>query len=149
MSKYRFDRVGMNIRPTETNAFVANKQLDRFSPIRRQINFGLYKQLLGDDVKTFSSHRDETTVPIDINFGFPILVDNRNQVANHLMSKGVECRPLIAGCLAEHPFAKHLNHNRLVNSKTVHHYGMYLPNHNEMGFDEIKYITDLIKESLN
>lgn len=70
-------------------------------------------------------------------------MENRLEVYQKFKSIGIETRPLVAGNIGRQPFCiKEYSESILKNADVVHNYGIYLPNHHELCFNEIKYVVD-------
>ncbi len=61
----------------------------------------------------------------------------------------VECRPLICGSMNEQPFwYEKYGKEYLPNSQKVHEKGLYLPNHHDITEEEVKFICDILNNSI-
>ncbi len=142
-SKFSFFYSGFNIRPTEINAFLGISQLKKIYKIVkiRNRNFNLYKKELNN---YYSVRCDTENLS---SFGYATLVKNRDEVYKHLLSKNIECRPVISGNIAKQPFWKnmHKKHN-LPNANLIHQNGIYLPNHANQKVNDIKFICKEFKK---
>ncbi|OHE73896.1 MAG: aminotransferase DegT [Verrucomicrobia bacterium GWC2_42_7] len=140
---YTFYYSGFNLRSTDLNAFIGLSQLkkiDEYAKIR-QGNWKCYSEHLKD----FWSQTSESDFVS--HFAYGILVENRLEVYKHLISKGIECRPLICGNIGQHPFwVKKYGPTNLPMANIVHEFGLYLPNHARLTPEEIKYISDELKK---
>lgn len=143
--QFTFYIPGFNVRGTDLQATIGIEQLkklDHLAKIRNE-NFYHYENNMPDSVK-FDIEKNGFIC----NFGYPIVVDNRDKMAKYLTANGVECRPLISGAMSRQPmwtqFAPNSEHDGQMDYITD--LGMYLPNHHGMGEKEIKYICNLIKK---
>ena len=60
----------------------------------------------------------------------------------NIYQKKIECRPIIAGNISNQLFWKKLGRKqKFPNSELIHNYGLYLPNHANLGKKEITYIS--------
>lgn len=137
---YTFYHPGFNLRATDLQAFIGQSQVKKLPGIVsiRQQNFELYAGLLDG---YFQQTSDANVLSA---FAYGTLVENPLEVSKFLAKHGVECRPLICGNIARHPFwEKTPNDINLVNANIVHDFGMYLPIHANMGADEINYVAEL------
>ena len=113
--------------------------MDKISKIREE-NFFKYKELLND----FFVQKSKTH-PIS-SFAFGTLIKNRIDVYKKLKKNGIETRPLICGNIGRHPFwLNKFKNPKLKNADIVHDYGIYLPNHQNIDANKIKYIADNFK----
>lgn len=159
---YTFYRPGFNIRNTEIGAFLGLNQLEKLPAIvkKRFNNFQYYCKnihawiqqetredyLLREYIPLY-----ETSINTDVlvsSFAFPLIHRNRDKIVEALNAGGVECRPLIAGNIAQHPIADRyeiLNRNDSRNLNLVHNFGFYLPNHTGITTKDIDYMLNIIK----
>lgn len=136
---YTFYHAGYNLRSTDLQAFLGRSQLRKLDDIveRRRINFDLYRKALPD----FFCQSGDTDVLSS--FAYGTLIENRLETYKHISSLGIECRPLICGNIARHPFW--LNSNPMIvlpNADKVHEYGLYLPNHHNLGETDIARVAE-------
>ena len=83
------------------------------------------------------------------NFCFPIVHDDRDEIARSLIEAGVECRPLIAGSMGTQPmYTKRYGALELKNASRIDSYGMYVPNNQSFSEPDIEKICDVISVSL-
>lgn len=125
-SLYTFFWPGFNFRSTDLKAFIGRGQISRLPEIVkiREENFWTYADLLGD------YWRQSSDSSVISSFAYGTAVGNRSDTANYLLDSGIECRPLICGNIARHPFwAKAAPIPALPVADFIHDFGMYLPNH--------------------
>lgn len=102
--KYTFHDQGFNLRPTEVAAAIGLVQLGKLDAMnaQRSQNFHEFERKLRKH-----PHVSLPTVPEGVKpswFGVPMFVDqNRDGLAKHLESCGVETRPILAGNLKNQP----------------------------------------------
>lgn len=144
-SLYTFFYPGMNVRSTDLQAFIGLKMLDKldtYSDIRNA-NFKTYKE----NVKRNWLDIKEREGDFISNFAYPVVSTNRNEMVKQLKELGVETRPLIAGSISKQPFyVKKYGSVVMDNADFIHKYGFYLPNHQNLNYDDIIKITDIINE---
>ena len=142
-SLYTFYYSGLNIRSTDFNAELGLNQIKKINQIsiKRHKNFNFYKSLLNN----FWSQKSDLT--LTSSFGYATFVKNRLEVFRYLKSKNIQSRPLICGNMNRQPFVKKKNLNRisLKNSEFVDKYGLYLPNHANLNFQDIDFICKIFK----
>ncbi|MEK1903418.1 MAG: DegT/DnrJ/EryC1/StrS family aminotransferase [Rhizobium sp.] len=136
---YTFYHAGYNLRSTDLQAFLGRSQLKKLDQIveRRRINFDLYRKALPD----FFSQSGDTEVLSS--FAYGTFIENRLETYKHINALDIECRPLICGNIARHPFWLR-DHPRLAlpNADKVHDYGIYLPNHHNLNEADIARVAD-------
>jgi CDP-6-deoxy-D-xylo-4-hexulose-3-dehydrase len=145
-SLYTFYYPGFNFRATDLQAFIGLSQLEKADKIikTRERNFNYYNKYISCKWKpnTFLNE-------IVSNFAYPVIHKRKNEIVNKLIEAGVEVRPLICGSMLEQPFIKNnydLRYADCKNAAMIHHYGFYLPNHIDIGKEEIKFICDIINK---
>ena len=105
-------------------------------------NFERYKENLH---KYFCQHSD--TDPLS-SFAYGTLIKNREEVYLALKKNQIECRPLICGNIARHPFwEKREGVEQLINANKIHDYGIYLPNHNNLTLKDIDRVCEVFSKS--
>jgi CDP-6-deoxy-D-xylo-4-hexulose-3-dehydrase len=82
-------------------------------------------------------------------FGFSMLLENRNLVADILHKNEIECRPIVAGNFTKNPVIKHLNceFTEDQNARFVDKHGLFVGNSHCNLFREIDYLFDTIKDA--
>ena len=142
-SLFTFYYSGFNIRSSDLNAklgITQLKKLDRISSQRHK-NFKYYKK------KLHNFWKQESDLSIVSSFGYATFVKNRIKVFKHLKKKKIESRPLICGNMGQQPFLEKICFNKkdLVNAKFVNEFGIYLPNHANINFKDIDFISKEFK----
>lgn len=148
-SRYTFYDLGYNLRPTEINGFLGNKQLDYLDEIidKREKNFlkfsKIYKNSKYYSLKT--KHLDKIS-----NFAVPIICKDQN-TRDELIKKvngKIEIRPIVGGNMVNQPFfSKYINDDfgkTNINANLIHQNGFYFGNNPELTQKEIKLIIDLL-----
>jgi len=143
-SFFTFYYSGLNIRSTDLNARLGIEQLKKIDKISkiRHLNFARYKNQLPN----FWSQK--SGLDLISSFGYATFVKNRLEVYKFLKSKKIQTRPLICGNMGQQPFLKKrsFSNKDLVNSKYVDKYGIYLPNHANLKFNDIDYVSKVFKK---
>jgi CDP-6-deoxy-D-xylo-4-hexulose-3-dehydrase len=142
---YTFYYPGFNLRATDVQAFLGINQLKTLKEknIKRHKNFLIYDSLIENDYwkikyKNFVS-----------NFAYPIIHPKKNLIAYNLQKENVECRPLICGSMSRQPFYyKQFGMQTFPFSDTIHDFGLYLPNNPDMSEEEIKYISNIVNNTI-
>ena len=140
---YTFYYAGYNFRSTDLNAFLGIEQLkkiDKISKVRNN-NFNIYKKNLD---KFWSQSSLSNFIS---SFAYGTLVENRNEVYQHLKKFNIETRPLICGNIGRHPFwIKKYGKKNLKNANIIHDYGLYLPNNLNLRTEDVIFICNKFKE---
>ena len=156
--RFLFITSGYNLRPTEIQgAFGIHqiRKLDGFIDLRRRNATYWNKKL--------SSYSDLLILPEEhvgtkhVYFGYPLTIRSeapftREQLVNHLESKLVETRPVMAGNMAEQPVMKHVQHREsgpLTNSQMIMRQSFFFGNHVGIRSAEREYIADAAVEFLD
>src|SRR3989338_5809174 len=148
-SRYTFYDLGYNLRPTEINGFIGNKQLSYIDEIiqKRSENFLKIAEVI---------YSSELLHPINYkhidlasNFAVPIICTSKD-ILQRLVErcKGtLEIRPIVGGNITQQPFFnKYMNHQDTKlckNAKLIHEQGFYFGNNPELTDGEIKEITTM------
>ena len=143
---YTFYYPGFNLRSTDLQAFIGRSQLHKIDEIIdiREQNFQLYNQAL-PEYFTQESKTERLS-----SFAYGTYIENRLDVYESLKKKDIECRPLICGNIARHPFWMNMyGASDLQNADKVHDYGIYLPNHHNLSGNDVAYITEAFSEIAN
>lgn len=155
--RFVFWDVGFNLRPTEISASLGITQLSKIDNyIRtRNRNFDLYQSLLdplADRIQMQVLEDDAKSVRSNFAFGFYIRDTDRHprrDLFEHLRERGVECRPLVAGNIARHPFYDlYCEPPRvaLPVSDAIHRGGLYVPNNQSMDEADVEYVASCVRE---
>jgi CDP-6-deoxy-D-xylo-4-hexulose-3-dehydrase len=144
---YNFYLPGMNLRSTDLQAYIglrAIDKLDNFSKIRNE-NFNYYvSNIKNNDLDLHNNPSNFIS-----NFAMPILSKNRNSIVETLIKNNIECRPLIAGNLANKPFwYENFPKPTLKNCELLDAYGFYIPNHQDLTTNDLNKIIQIINNEL-
>ncbi|MBO1323975.1 DegT/DnrJ/EryC1/StrS family aminotransferase [Acetobacter sp. TBRC 12305] len=137
---YTFYHAGFNFRSTDLQAYLGRSQLKKLDVIvkKRSENYKLYKNFLGDYFFQTSN------TPVLSSFAYGTLIENRLETYKHLAAHGIECRPLICGNIARHPFwLKDHPKQSLPHADVIHDYGIYLPNHYNLSEADIARVAEV------
>ncbi|MEP0191871.1 MAG: DegT/DnrJ/EryC1/StrS family aminotransferase [Erythrobacter sp.] len=139
---YTFYHAGFNLRSTDLQAFIGRGQiakLDEIGSIRAR-NFDIYSDLLTEFFQQKSASEFLSS------FAYGTLVENRLEVFEALKAQKIECRPLICGNIARHPFwLREYGVKSLLNADVVHDFGIYLPNHHNLTEDDVVRVADVFR----
>jgi CDP-6-deoxy-D-xylo-4-hexulose-3-dehydrase len=142
---YTFYYPGFNLRATDVQAFLGINQLKTLKEknIKRYKNFLLYDSLIKNNFWKIK-YTDFVS-----NFAYPIIHPKKNLIVDNLQKGNVECRPLICGSMSRQPFYyKQFGLQTFQFSDTIHDFGLYLPNNPDMSENEIKYISNIVNDSI-
>lgn len=148
-AKYTFYDLGYNLRPTEINGFLGNRQIEYWDEIvgKRQQNFIFLHQ---------SIVANKNLIPLRFghmgiisSFAIPIIIRDLSLVAsykNKFAGAEVEIRPMIAGNMARQPFYRKYvgNPGNQPNAEYIHQHSFYFGNNPELTDEEIQYLSSLI-----
>lgn len=144
---YTFYYPGFNLRATDLQAFLGLGQLKKLDSIvtNRNNNYLRYKKEIKNDY--WDIHEPEGSFVS--NFSFPIITENISKLVEELEKNEIECRPLICGSINEHPFwYERYGKQNLPISKTIHEYGLYIPNNHQMTEEEINKVIKIVNENI-
>ena len=144
-SFYKFYYQGFNIRSSDLNAKLGINQLKKIDLISktRYKNYLIYKKLLPNFWHQKSKSKFISS------FGYSTFIKNREEVYKILLRNNIESRPIICGNIAKQPFMKNKFINKkdkFINANFVDSYGIYLPNHKNLSFKEIKYVSNCLNK---
>lgn len=143
---YTFFVSGMNLRSTDLQAFLgirAIDKLDNYSSVRNK-NFHIYKEKIKNNMLEIEQRSSDFVS----NFAYPVVSKNKNKIIEALQKNQIECRPLIAGNMANKPFWKERYSEPLdlENADLIDQYGFYVPNHQDLTESEINFICNIINK---
>lgn len=143
---YTFYIPGFNVRNTEIGAFLGLRQLDKVREfiLQRKVNADIFYETL------INPSYFPTALPT---FALPYLCKtpgHRNKLVERLKAEEIECRPLIAGNMANQPmYYKNCKPVTLPNANVVQTTGLYLPNHQGISGDDITRMALIVNEIEN
>lgn len=138
---YTFYRPGLNFRSTDFQAFIGRGQLKTMPEVaeKRQWLHEEYASRLGG----FWSLRSESTLLSA--FAYGLAVEDRESLGLTLADLGIECRPLICGNIARHPFWYRENEIPVLPvADLVHQSGIYLPIHHLLEECDVTRVADAV-----
>jgi len=149
-SPFTFVEPGFNLRPTDLQAFIGLRQIDKMEWLieRRGANHAAYLKNLGSE---FAVQRPPVNSKIcSIHFGMLAATsDERRRIVTALAENGIETRIFSAGNLGRHPFwSKEYGEFRAPMADRIHERGLFLPNHPSLTHDEIDFISGVVLGSL-
>jgi CDP-6-deoxy-D-xylo-4-hexulose-3-dehydrase len=140
---YNFYLPGMNLRSTDLQAYIGLRAIDKLDNFiqTRNSNFNYYISHIKNNELNLYIDADNFIS----NFAMPILSKNRDSIVENLIKNNIECRPLIAGNLANKPFwYENFTKPELKNCELLDQYGFYIPNHQDLTIDNLNKITKII-----
>lgn len=147
---YTFYYPGFNLRSTDLQAFIGLRQLQRLDVIVQKRNdiFKYYHARIQNDFWKIQDYKHAFVS----NFAYPLVLPEHKfeKTVKALQENGIEIRPLVCGSIAEQPFWKksqfgHRTDKYLFSfSRTVHNYGLYLPNNPRITKENVRFICDII-----
>lgn len=147
-SLYTFFYPGFNVRSTDLQAFIGLRQINKLDnyKIKRNTNYKLYKKYIINN----KLNLEERSNDFISNFTYPVIADNRSSIVSKLQKNNVEVRPLIAGAMHKNPFVKKYitkEHDKsFPNCELVDTQGFYIPNHQDITEEDIKFIASIVNE---
>ena len=152
---FKFVLPGYNLRPLEFSGAIGQEQLmklDGFVQERRN-NAEIFNKL----ISKIHGIRIQKEIGESSYFGFSIILDenigiSRDTVVSKLISKGIECRPIVTGNFTKNPTIKYFNytiHNNLINADNADKNGFFIGNHHYNLEKEIEYFANVLNEILN
>ena len=151
-AQFEFVLPGLNFRPLEIEAAIANVQLtkvDSMLEIRRK-NAQYFKSVISQvqNVQTQSPNGDSSW------FAFPLIfesLEKRNLVANKFKEFGIECRPIVTGNFTRQSVLKFLKYRiteDLHNANIIHDNGLYIGNHPHDLSGELDKVLQILKKTV-
>lgn len=143
---FTFYEPGFNLRSTDLQAYIGLGQLERLLDIVRirNRNYKLYIRKLSGKVWT----PNIPEVHYVSNFGMPIITEAKELLVKNLAKEKVECRPLVCGSMGRQPmWVKRYGEVVKTNATIVDHYGIYVPNHEDITESDVNKVCDIILET--
>jgi CDP-6-deoxy-D-xylo-4-hexulose-3-dehydrase len=142
---YNFYLSGFNLRSTDLQAFIGLRAIDKLDnyTLKRNQNFKLYNSLLKENEIRLSDNNENFIS----NFAYPILNRNKKNIVESLRNNQVEVRPLIAGDLSQKPvWYEKFGKIYLPNCDKIDQFGFYVPNHQDLSEDDIRFICKILND---
>jgi len=151
---FKFVLPGYNLRPLEFSGAIGQEQLLKLDNIvdERRKNAVTFKNVISN----IKGIRTQKELGKSSFFGFSIIIDEnanvcRDDLVNTLISKGIECRPIVTGNFVKNPTIKYFNysvHNSLTNSDLADKNGFFVGNQHFDISKEIEYLGKILREAL-
>jgi len=142
-SLYNFYVPGFNLRSTDLQAFIGLRSIDKLDDYSkvRNLNFKSYNEFITINELDITEKEGDFVS----NFALPIVSKNKKEIINNLISNGIEVRPLIAGDMSKKPmWYERFGHVYLPNCEKINEFGFYVPNHQDLTIEQIKFISNII-----
>lgn len=150
-SDFTFYSTGYNLRPTEINAFLGLKQIEKLDVIatKRDNNFWEYRNYLKEKFIVPTPPKNSKISCIT----FPVITrkkSDRFAVYEILKENKIETRPISGGNLIQQPIWNISNqtHYNYLFAREIHNNGFVLPCHPEITSSDILYICDLLLKNI-
>lgn len=146
---FAFFYPGFNVRPTEIQAFLGIRQLNKlnWTVQRRKENHELYRKLI-------SPHFQVQNYPEDVevcSIHFALLAkdsDERNKIADALTANSIETRLYSAGNLGLHPFwYDNYGQFQAPMATRIYNCGLFLPNNPLLNLTDVEFISSIVLKS--
>ena len=138
---FRFVLPGYNVRPLEMSGAIGIEQLKKLPTFieNRRKNAKLFVDLFGNHPDFIIQHE----IGKSSWFGFSLIIKKnstykRKVLVNELIKANIECRPIVTVDFTQNEVLK--------NAKYLHNNGLFVGNQQNLIFDEIKYLYDIIKK---
>ena len=146
---FTFITPGYSLRPLEMSGAIGSVQLNKWPEMRqkRLKNAKYFNEKFSDLPVSTQKEIGESSW-----FGFSMVLENklagqRNQVVKNLESKGIECRPIVAGNFMKNPVIEYLNFiskGNYENANQIHDNGLFIGN----DIRDLKENIDLVHETI-
>ncbi len=154
--EFLFDYMGYNVRSTNLNAAIGIEQLKKVddSIFIRKENHKLFHNLMSGDRRFILQ---KVNFEENSSFCLPLILESkekRNKLLKELKDYGIESRPVVGGNLLRQPVFSHRLKEKYRNdqcdfSDRIHYCGMYLPNHQFVTKDNVKYMVQSLGKILD
>jgi len=146
---FRFYLPGYNLRSNEIFAAIGLEQLNKLPVFleNRTKNYNYIKSRIGECKGLIMQELTENSQSSWFGFGF--LVNSRNEITKYLISKNIECRPIVSGNFLNNPVLKlmeHSIHGDLNNAQQLDERGFYIGNSHISMEEYIDYFINVFNE---
>jgi len=146
-SLYSFYYPGFNLRSTDLQAFIGQRQMKRIDSMveKRNKNFLLFEEKIENRHWRIKTEKNMYVSSM----AYPIITPKIEKLVSNLNKNGIENRPLICGSIGEQPFWKKLyGSSKLPMSSRAHQHGLYIPNNQDLSAEEIEFMCGIVNKSL-
>lgn len=147
---FRFILPGYNLRPLEMSGALGIEQLKKLPSIieGRRKNAKVFVEIFSK-IKGIRIQKETGNSSW---FGFAIIVDGGKKMRDELIvvlsSKGVDCRPIVAGNFVRNPVVEYFNYEvcgDLDSSDDINECGLFIGNHHYDISNELKQISSIVE----
>lgn len=154
--RFLFVLAGYNLRPTEPQAAFALEQaqrLDAYVARRRALADELTTALTTRGLDALFILPRERPGTVHAWFAYPLTLRpetkrSRRELVGVLEAHGIETRPIMSGCIADHPMmsaAQYVADGELPNARLIHRYGLLVGCHQAMTTAHIRIIVNALE----
>ena len=145
--KFRFILPGYCLRPSELNAAVGLVQLSKWpdQKKKRLRNAKYFTDIISKKNVIIPKYQENSTW-----FGFPVICKDKKsrvKLIKECTSRGIECRPIVAGNFTKQPVIKRLNHSirgDLLNAGRIDECGIFFGNDSRDLKKQIKNLSEIL-----
>jgi len=142
---YTFYNFGFNCRPTDLQAKLGLRQLDKLDDIIEKRATNYYTIRAGLRVDLWKPANNGWAY--ESNFAYPVITQNRDRLVAGLVDNNIECRPLLSRSMGQQPvYIKHFGEYRLPNAERINREGLYVPNNQHLTGEELSTIIETINQ---
>jgi dTDP-4-amino-4,6-dideoxygalactose transaminase len=151
---FNFVLPGYNLRPLELSGAIGQEQLMKLDTfvLQRRKNAEIFKAT----ISKINGINIQKEIGQSSYFGFSMILDEnlpikRDELVNHLLKKGIECRPIVGGNFTKNPVIQYFDytiHNKLVNADRIDKDGFFVGNHHYNLEKEIDLLGSLFNNLL-
>ena len=149
-SPFVFYEPGFNLRPTDLNAFLGIRQVDKMEWLikRRSENHAIYKKNLSEVFYIQKTEPD--SIICSISFGALAKdIEERRRIIKALEDNSIETRIFSAGNLGLHPFwINRYGKKSFPVADRIHWSGFFLPNNPSLKPEDIEFISKVVLDSI-
>jgi CDP-6-deoxy-D-xylo-4-hexulose-3-dehydrase len=142
--KFNFYLPGYNLRSQEINAAIGIEKMKTigYEIAKRNTLFNYYQE------KVIGKYWKPKPAGYVSAMAYPVIHFNKREIAEELKNNDIECRPLIAGSMEYQPMIvkRYGFKERCPFATLIHKYGMYVPLHPKLEYDEIDKIIEIINK---
>ena len=147
---FKFVLPGYNVRPLEMSGAIGIEQLKKLPHfIQKRRENAAYLQELFLDHPYMSIQKE---IGLSSWFGFSLVLKEnapyeRKEIIEKLVSRGVECRPIVSGNFAKNSVTKYFDYEisgKLVNAEYIDTRGFFIGNHHIDIKDKLKFLKGIL-----
>jgi CDP-6-deoxy-D-xylo-4-hexulose-3-dehydrase len=152
--RYVFDKLGYNVRMTDIAAAMGIEQLNKLDAMNKQRrrNAALYRKILGQRAADFLDLPVEEPGCFHTYYTFPMVLKEgvpfrRRELTEYMEARGIETRPLFAGCLPDQPAFRHTPGRvagSLPNARFLRDNALFIGVHPDLEPQQVRYAANTI-----